>query len=120
MQDALKQLWRLAYPNRELPSLKSELWKDMGWQGPDPSTDFRYEEDFALNWLSWLHFLFLIYMIIYVISMLFEGVEDSYHWRISSFLPRNIQFVAFSLNYLDYILLIMIYHMEHLGTDLRL
>ncbi|XP_043698002.1 ELMO domain-containing protein C-like [Telopea speciosissima] len=40
-QDALKQLWRLAYPDRELPSLKSELWKDMGWQGPDPSTDFR-------------------------------------------------------------------------------
>ncbi|GMJ11294.1 hypothetical protein like AT3G03610 [Hibiscus trionum] len=40
-QDALKQLWRLAYPNRELPSLISELWKDMGWQGPDPSTDFR-------------------------------------------------------------------------------
>ncbi|GKV47239.1 hypothetical protein SLEP1_g54157 [Rubroshorea leprosula] len=42
-QDALKQLWRLAYPNRELPSLKSELWKDMGWQGSDPSTDFRYD-----------------------------------------------------------------------------
>lgn len=40
-QDALKQLWRLAYPDRELPPLKSELWKDMGWQGPDPSTDFR-------------------------------------------------------------------------------
>ncbi|KAF5725761.1 ELMO domain-containing protein A isoform X1 [Tripterygium wilfordii] len=40
-QDALKQLWRLAYPDRELPSLKSELWKDMGWQGADPSTDFR-------------------------------------------------------------------------------
>ncbi|KAJ6360287.1 hypothetical protein OIU77_004319 [Salix suchowensis] len=40
-QDALKQLWRLAYPDRELPSLKSELWKDMGWQGSDPSTDFR-------------------------------------------------------------------------------
>ncbi|XP_014490990.1 ELMO domain-containing protein A [Vigna radiata var. radiata] len=40
-QDALKQLWKLAYPNRELPSLKSELWKEMGWQGSDPSTDFR-------------------------------------------------------------------------------
>lgn len=40
-QDALKQLWRLAYPDRELPSLKSELWKEMGWQGTDPSTDFR-------------------------------------------------------------------------------
>lgn len=40
-QDALKALWRLAYPNRQLPPLKSELWKDMGWQGTDPSTDFR-------------------------------------------------------------------------------
>ncbi|KAK2972673.1 hypothetical protein RJ640_003514 [Escallonia rubra] len=40
-QDALRQLWMLAYPDRELPSLKSELWKEMGWQGPDPSTDFR-------------------------------------------------------------------------------
>lgn len=42
LQDALKQLWKLAYPDRELPSLKSELWKEMGWQGSDPSTDFRY------------------------------------------------------------------------------
>lgn len=40
-QDALKQLWRLAYPDRQLPSLKSDLWKEMGWQGSDPSTDFR-------------------------------------------------------------------------------
>ncbi|KAK3040035.1 hypothetical protein RJ639_028366 [Escallonia herrerae] len=40
-QDALRQLWMLAYPDRELPSLKSKLWKEMGWQGPDPSTDFR-------------------------------------------------------------------------------
>lgn len=40
-QDALKQLWRLAYPDREIPPLKSELWKEMGWQGTDPSTDFR-------------------------------------------------------------------------------
>ncbi|KAH0972740.1 hypothetical protein GBA52_024896 [Prunus armeniaca] len=40
-QDALLQLWRLAYPDKELPPLKSELWKQMGWQGSDPSTDFR-------------------------------------------------------------------------------
>ncbi|PKA65615.1 hypothetical protein AXF42_Ash020545 [Apostasia shenzhenica] len=40
-QDALIQLWRLAYPDRETPPLKSELWKEMGWQGSDPSTDFR-------------------------------------------------------------------------------
>lgn len=40
-QDALKKLWRLAFPTREIPPLKSELWKEMGWQGTDPSTDFR-------------------------------------------------------------------------------
>ncbi|TVU47247.1 hypothetical protein EJB05_06840 [Eragrostis curvula] len=40
-QDALRQLWRLAYPSREIPPLKSELWKEMGWQGTDPATDFR-------------------------------------------------------------------------------
>ncbi|GJN31328.1 hypothetical protein PR202_gb19714 [Eleusine coracana subsp. coracana] len=40
-QDALRQLWRLAYPTREIPPLKSELWKEMGWQGTDPATDFR-------------------------------------------------------------------------------
>lgn len=40
-QDALKELWGLAYPNRELPPLKSDLWKEMGWQNSDPATDFR-------------------------------------------------------------------------------
>ncbi|WOK96322.1 hypothetical protein Cni_G05029 [Canna indica] len=40
-QDALRQLWCLSYPNRDIPPLKSELWKEMGWQGCDPSTDFR-------------------------------------------------------------------------------
>ncbi|KAL8136525.1 hypothetical protein V2J09_002526 [Rumex salicifolius] len=40
-QDALKQLWILAFPDKGIPPLKSELWKEMGWQGTDPSTDFR-------------------------------------------------------------------------------
>ncbi|KAJ1264598.1 hypothetical protein BS78_08G011500 [Paspalum vaginatum] len=40
-QDALKELWRLAYPERQLPPLKSDQWKEMGWQNSDPSTDFR-------------------------------------------------------------------------------
>ncbi|CAM8877375.1 unnamed protein product [Rhodiola kirilowii] len=40
-QDALRELWTLAFPDRDLPGLKSESWKDMGWQGSDPSTDFR-------------------------------------------------------------------------------
>ncbi|KAL6870623.1 hypothetical protein ACP4OV_014471 [Aristida adscensionis] len=40
-QDALKELWRLAYPDRQLPPLKSDIWKEMGWQNNDPATDFR-------------------------------------------------------------------------------
>ena len=47
LQDALRELWSLAYPGRELPSLKSELWKEMGWQGTDPSTDLRWVEDYT-------------------------------------------------------------------------
>ncbi|KAL3692552.1 hypothetical protein R1sor_006203 [Riccia sorocarpa] len=40
-QEALKSLWRVAFGNRELSSLVCEDWKEMGWQGNDPSTDFR-------------------------------------------------------------------------------
>lgn len=40
-QDALRALWKAAFPEEELEGLVSEQWKDMGWQGKDPSTDFR-------------------------------------------------------------------------------
>lgn len=40
-QEALKALWHATYPDQELHGLISEQWKDMGWQGRDPSTDFR-------------------------------------------------------------------------------
>eukprot|EP01018_Ginkgo_biloba_P014631 Gb_20949 [translate_table: standard] len=40
-QEALKALWCAAFPGQELHGLISEQWKDMGWQGKDPSTDFR-------------------------------------------------------------------------------
>ncbi|KAI5067100.1 hypothetical protein GOP47_0018215 [Adiantum capillus-veneris] len=40
-QDALRELWTVSFPDRELTDLVSEQWKDMGWQGKDPSTDFR-------------------------------------------------------------------------------
>ncbi|KAF3650213.1 putative ELMO domain-containing protein B-like isoform X2 [Capsicum annuum] len=40
-QEALQDLWNAAYPNVKLRSLISEQWKDMGWQGANPSTDFR-------------------------------------------------------------------------------
>lgn len=40
-QEALRELWAASFPDRELVDLVSEQWKDMGWQGKDPSTDFR-------------------------------------------------------------------------------
>ncbi|PIN09346.1 hypothetical protein CDL12_18075 [Handroanthus impetiginosus] len=40
-QEALKALWSATYPGQELESLVSDQWKQMGWQGKDPSTDFR-------------------------------------------------------------------------------
>lgn len=40
-QEALRALWNAAFPEEELRGLISEQWKDMGWQGKDPSTDFR-------------------------------------------------------------------------------
>ncbi|XP_020690203.1 ELMO domain-containing protein A isoform X1 [Dendrobium catenatum] len=40
-QEALRALWASTYPDQELNGLISEQWKQMGWQGKDPSTDFR-------------------------------------------------------------------------------
>ncbi|CAJ2668054.1 ELMO domain-containing protein A [Trifolium pratense] len=40
-QDALRALWSASFPGEELKGLISDQWKEMGWQGRDPSTDFR-------------------------------------------------------------------------------
>jgi len=40
-QEALRALWSASFPGQELESLVSDQWKEMGWQGRDPSTDFR-------------------------------------------------------------------------------
>ncbi|XP_050206527.1 uncharacterized protein LOC126656091 isoform X1 [Mercurialis annua] len=40
-QEALRSLWSAAFPEVALKGMISEQWKEMGWQGPNPSTDFR-------------------------------------------------------------------------------
>ncbi|KAG4967692.1 hypothetical protein AAZX31_12G103700 [Glycine max] len=40
-QESLRALWHCSFPNVSLEGLISDQWKDMGWQGPNPSTDFR-------------------------------------------------------------------------------
>ncbi|XP_050899157.1 uncharacterized protein LOC127105976 isoform X2 [Lathyrus oleraceus] len=40
-QESLRALWQCAFPNVPLKGLISDQWKDMGWQGANPSTDFR-------------------------------------------------------------------------------
>ncbi|XP_002971167.2 ELMO domain-containing protein A [Selaginella moellendorffii] len=39
--EALVALWHEAFPGRLFDGLITEKWKEMGWQGTDPSTDFR-------------------------------------------------------------------------------
>ncbi|KAI3788947.1 hypothetical protein L2E82_01730 [Cichorium intybus] len=40
-KETLRALWKAAFPKEELSDLISEQWKEMGWQGKDPSTYFR-------------------------------------------------------------------------------
>ncbi|EPS71792.1 hypothetical protein M569_02968 [Genlisea aurea] len=40
-EEALRSLWKSAFPKVRLKALISDQWKDMGWQGANPSTDFR-------------------------------------------------------------------------------
>ncbi|XP_018686104.2 uncharacterized protein LOC103994960 isoform X1 [Musa acuminata AAA Group] len=42
-QEALRALRHASFPEVKLTGLKSKQWKDMGWQGPNPSTDFRVD-----------------------------------------------------------------------------
>mmetsp|Transcript_33473 Transcript_33473/g.64113 ORF Transcript_33473/g.64113 Transcript_33473/m.64113 type:complete len:289 (-) Transcript_33473:512-1378(-) len=52
---ALRRLWELALPGRTLPeSMVTPEWKDMGWQGTNPATDFR-----SAGLISLQHLLYL-------------------------------------------------------------
>ncbi|KAF8019556.1 hypothetical protein BT93_G0291 [Corymbia citriodora subsp. variegata] len=82
-QEALRALWHAAFPEEELSGLISEQWKEMGWQGKDPSTDFRgggfislenllfFAKNFPgrhktfsnINHLGFLNFLFYIFLL---------------------------------------------------------
>lgn len=53
-QAALRKLWTLSFPDVPLQSLKTPYWKNMGWQGDDPGTDFRGAGFFGLENLIYL------------------------------------------------------------------
>jgi hypothetical protein len=54
-QEGLRRLWALAFPGKILPSMKTPLWKDMGWQGEDdPATDFRSGGLISLQHLTFM------------------------------------------------------------------
>ena len=53
--EMLKQLWRMSFSEFEYPiDGKSEKWKEIGFQGKDPSTDFRGAGIFGLEQLVYL------------------------------------------------------------------
>lgn len=53
-QDALRRLWSLAFPGMPCTALKTPQWKEMGWQGEDPATDFRGAGFYGLENLMYL------------------------------------------------------------------
>lgn len=53
--DKLKKLWNLSFPRQPFPpGIKSPLWKEMGWQGLSPETDFRAGGILALDMLLYM------------------------------------------------------------------
>ena len=87
-------LWHASFPEKELQSLISDQWKEMGWQGKDPTTDFRYSvEYFAFHFSSFQIFGF------YVMSShrthmwhVMIGAAVSYHWKICCILQRTFRY----------------------------
>lgn len=94
-QAALKELWHAAFPGEELRGLVSEQWKEMGWQGKDPSTDFRYAhiilDHFGLLEPNLTILLLAAINLTYITS----GVVVSYHWKICYTLRGTSRYVYF-------------------------
>eukprot|EP01122_Echinamoeba_exundans_P006819 TRINITY_DN1984_c0_g1_i2.p1 TRINITY_DN1984_c0_g1~~TRINITY_DN1984_c0_g1_i2.p1 ORF type:complete len:600 (-),score=160.87 TRINITY_DN1984_c0_g1_i2:307-2106(-) len=40
-EDMLLRLWEITFPGQQLSARESDQWKQMGFQGKDPATDFR-------------------------------------------------------------------------------
>ena len=89
VQETLRALWYASFPDSDLDGLISDQWKDMGWQGSDPSTDFRS----FLQILFFLHPCFRIALLDYVMPyfLVFQltGVEDISLLRIFYFLLKD-------------------------------
>lgn len=54
LQDALFQLWQACFPDEHTAKPVSDRWKDAGFQGADPTKDFRGGGIFALMNLLYL------------------------------------------------------------------
>ena len=55
-EQKLLELWSLLMPARELESRVSNSWKDIGFQGDDPKTDFRGMGILGLENLQYVFF----------------------------------------------------------------
>jgi len=53
-QQHLRNLWAKAFPDLPCTVLKTPQWKEMGWQGEDPATDFRGAGVYGLDNLLYL------------------------------------------------------------------
>ncbi|ONM15368.1 ELMO/CED-12 family protein [Zea mays] len=87
-QKALVALWHASFPGTELLGLVSDQWKEMGWQGKDPSTDFRSGIPSLQHLQLSIHLIYFECAII--CSSGLTGVVVLYLWRIYCISLRNI------------------------------
>lgn len=52
-EEELEKLWQLFEPGEEFPGMNSERWKELGFQGKNPTTDFRGMGRHALDCLNY-------------------------------------------------------------------
>jgi engulfment and cell motility protein 2 len=100
-QHLLHELWNLLFTGAE-PSLKSPRWKDVGFQGNDPGTDFRGAGIFGLKQLLYLATIYPaeLHEILrsadypFAISALNVSVRPTQHYLMSAFQlnsPKSVQ-----------------------------
>lgn len=104
-QAALKELWHAAFPGEELRGLVSEQWKEMGWQGKDPSTDFRYADVFLDSFGLLEQNLTIPLPVALDLTYITSGVVVSYHWKICYTLRGTFRYVYFLPSFPIYLFL---------------
>ncbi|KAI7685477.1 hypothetical protein SSS_05606 [Sarcoptes scabiei] len=88
----LESLWKNLHPERSLDDLVSKQWTEIGFQGPDPSTDFRGMGLLSLENLVFFSTVFAEY----ARNILSHSLHPSYGYPFAA-VGINITYLALNL-----------------------